>query len=108
MTPPVSFSLLVALAVAQAAPPSQAPGTGPDVALAPDAPAAPSAHDTATYVDLVTIGPGDELWTSFGHTALHVIRVDRTAGTHESTVYNWGDADFGGWDFMWSFFVGKA
>lgn len=77
----------------------------------------PTATDTAaqgaddawvTAIDLLTIGPGAHLWTSFGHTAVTVVRFNRVTKEHQTKVYNWGDADFGGWDFIWSFFRGKA
>jgi hypothetical protein len=88
--------------------PGQAPtpaAAATDTAAAP----APNADDGwKTVIDLVTIGPGDHLWTSFGHTALSVMRFNASTKEYNTTVYNWGDADFGGFGFVWAFFRGKA
>ncbi len=88
--------------------PAAEPVVDPTPGSAPAA--APEAEDSGfvTVVDLITIGPGDHLWTSFGHTAISVMRMNPQTREYESTVYNWGDADFGGWAFMWSFFTGDA
>jgi len=61
-----------------------------------------------TVVDLISIGPGQHLWTSFGHSALMVMRFNPETKENESIVYNWGDADFGGWDFVFGFLRGKS
>ncbi|MCD2422897.1 DUF4105 domain-containing protein [Niabella pedocola] len=62
--------------------------------------------DTAagTYrISVLTCGTGDELYTSFGHTAVRV--VDSLHGT--DIVYNYGTFDFNDPDFYTKFTLGK-
>ncbi len=58
---------------------------------------------TASRIDLVTCGPGKEIFTYFGHSALRVYdpvnRIDK--------VYNYGTFDFNVPNFYWQFVKGK-
>ncbi|MBL4685055.1 MAG: DUF4105 domain-containing protein [Nannocystaceae bacterium] len=53
--------------------------------------AAPSAE---VRIELITVGPGDALFTRAGHAALAVVEA-WPDGREMTTVYNYGDADFG-------------
>ncbi|MBO9620139.1 MAG: DUF4105 domain-containing protein [Niabella sp.] len=54
-------------------------------------------------ISILTCAVGDELYASFGHTAVRV--VDSTAGT--DVVYNYGTFDFNDPDFYTKFTLGK-
>ncbi|HHU35421.1 MAG TPA: DUF4105 domain-containing protein, partial [Bacteroidetes bacterium] len=54
-------------------------------------------------VYLLTCGPGQELYATWGHTALRV--KDLNAGT--DIVYNWGVFDFSTKHFAWKFAKGR-
>jgi hypothetical protein len=54
------------------------------------------------------MGPGEHLWTRFGHSALMVMRNKKGTKQYESKVYNYGDADFDAADFPWRFFRGTC
>lgn len=54
-------------------------------------------------ISVLTCAPGEELYSTFGHTALRVI--DSSAGT--DLVFNWGTFDFGDPDFYTKFVRGK-
>lgn len=54
-------------------------------------------------VYLLTCGPGDEVYSVWGHTALRV--VDKTTGS--DIVYNWGVFDFSTKHFAWKFANGR-
>jgi hypothetical protein len=79
-------------------------------ALAPRAALAESRDEkpVETTIALLTIGPGDPIWTRFGHTALMVIRQRPGEKAYGSKVYNYGAADFGAPGFAWRFFRGTA
>lgn len=93
------------------------------------APARGAADDGWTVsVDLLTMGPGDHLFTRFGHTALLVMRTHKSdracqskrdcpggmycdegrCARFTSQVYNYGDADFDAPGFAWRFFRGTV
>lgn len=54
---------------------------------------------------LLTMGPGDPLYTRFGHAAL---LVEETPGSWAGAVYNYGYTDFRDSDLVWSFLRGRA
>lgn len=54
-------------------------------------------------ISVLTCAPGEELYSTFGHTALRVI--DSSAGT--DLVFNWGTFDFSDPDFYTKFVRGK-
>ncbi|HEX5151357.1 MAG TPA: DUF4105 domain-containing protein [Parafilimonas sp.] len=56
-----------------------------------------------TRISIITCGPGDELYSLFGHTALRII--DSTA--HQDVVYNWGGFTFDPPIFYLKFMRGK-
>ena len=56
-------------------------------------------------VVLLTMGPGEALYTRFGHAAL---LVEQTPGPRGGTVYNYGYTDFRDSDLFWSFLRGRA
>lgn len=62
-------------------------------------------QDSASHlrISLLTVGVGDEIYASFGHTGIRV--VDSTAGT--DIVYNWGTFDGFQEDFELKFMRGK-
>ena len=55
-----------------------------------------------TKVQLLTVGPGEELYASFGHTALIVTQSDGT-----QIIYDWGIFDDTQKDFYPNFAFGK-
>ncbi len=67
------------------------------VLLSTSAAAAPpkTTSDTETEIHLITIGPGDHVLTSGGHSALMVASLkDGQADPAQTRIYNFGDADF--------------
>ncbi len=58
-------------------------------------------EDLEIYV--MTMGPGDLVWSRFGHNAIGI--RDRTAGT--DIVYNWGTFDFQQSNFLLRFVQGR-
>ena len=56
-----------------------------------------------TRVELITVGPGDELYTRFGHTALLVSRNGKPLA-----VYNYGLSDFERPGLFWEFLRGRS
>src|SRR5471030_3046285 len=54
-------------------------------------------------ISLLTCGPGDELYSTFGHTAIRII--DSTRKT--DIVYNYGNFNFDDPDFYMKFVRGK-
>ena len=60
-------------------------------------------ENTDIEVYLLTCGPGQELYATWGHTALRV--KDLNAGT--DIVYNWGVFDFSTKHFAWKFAKGR-
>lgn len=69
---------------------------------------AADADGYVTYLDMLTIGPGDTLWTRFGHTALMVVKQVPGTKRYKSLVYNFGAADFNAKGFLWRFFRGTS
>ena len=63
----------------------------------------PASARGAIEVELLTMGPGDELYTRFGHTAL-LVRSD----DGHSLVYNYGYTDFEARGLVWRFLRGTA
>jgi hypothetical protein len=62
-----------------------------------------SAQDSCNLrISLLTCAPGEELYSTFGHTALRVKNV--SAGT--DTIFNYGTFEFSP-DFYWKFIKGK-
>jgi hypothetical protein len=62
-------------------------------------------------VELLTMGPGEELYARFGHTALRVrpAAADGEAvGGHEDLVYNFGTTDFEQRGLVWRFLRGTT
>ncbi len=76
------------------------------VLLAGSAAAAPEVAETSIH--LITIGPGPLLPARFGHTGLMVMEVRPGQKKFASTVYNFGDADFGTLKFYWQFLRGTV
>ncbi|HFE46563.1 MAG TPA: DUF4105 domain-containing protein [Nannocystis exedens] len=67
------------------------------VLLSTEAAAAPAAtsSDTHTEIHLITIGPGEHVLTSGGHSALMVATLKNgRADPAQTLIYNFGDADF--------------
>ena len=58
---------------------------------------------THTRISILTCGPGDELYSLFGHTAIRIF--DST--THVDVVYNWGGFTFDQPNFYLNFVRGK-
>src|SRR5262245_34413826 len=56
-----------------------------------------------TSIELITIGPGDALYSRFGHTALRVLDPERGL----DVVFNYGYGPFGRPDFLWGFLRGE-
>ena len=54
-------------------------------------------------ISLLTVMPGEELYSTFGHSAL---RITDTV-SHQDIVYNYGTFDFGDPDFYTKFVRGK-
>ena len=54
-------------------------------------------------ISIVTCGPGDELYSLFGHTALRII----DSSAHSDIVYNWGGFTFDQPNFYLKFLRGK-
>jgi Domain of unknown function (DUF4105) len=57
----------------------------------------------STKVSLLTCSPGDELYSTFGHSAVRV--NDPLSGI--DAVFNWGIFDFNTPNFYWKFMTGK-
>lgn len=65
------------------------------------------AQDTSRLqVSLLTCGPGDELYSLFGHSALRVVNKD-TAFPYNDIVYNYGTFNFDDPNFYLKFTQGK-
>ncbi len=59
-------------------------------------------------ISLLTCTPGEELYSTFGHSAFRVIDSSKAFNDDErDIVYNYGTFDFGGWDFYLKFIRGK-
>jgi len=56
-----------------------------------------------TRISIITCGPGDELYSLFGHTALRII----DSAAHSDIVYNWGGFTFDQPNFYLKFLRGK-
>lgn len=64
----------------------------------------PSSADGEAKVDLVTFGPGDALWSRFGHVG---ILVDNP-GWGEELLFSYGYAPFGEPSFIWGYLRGQS
>jgi hypothetical protein len=71
--------------------------------LFPTAHAADSMRQNGLRISILTCGVGEELYASFGHSAIRII--DSARGTDE--VYNYGTFDFSDPDFYSKFTLGK-
>lgn len=60
-------------------------------------------HPAGIRVSILTCSAGEELYSTYGHTAVRII--DSVRGTDK--VYNYGTFDFGDPDFYWKFTRGK-
>lgn len=56
-----------------------------------------------TEVYLITIGPGTEVYSIYGHSALRIVNMAQNS----DLVYNWGTFDFNTKHFVWKFAKGK-
>jgi hypothetical protein len=65
--------------------------------------AAASTPGDSLEIYVMTMGPGDLVWSRFGHNAIGI--RDRRAGT--DIVYNWGTFDFGQSNFLLRFIQGR-
>lgn len=54
-------------------------------------------------ISLLTCSPGNELYSTFGHSALRVI----DSANHSDIIFNYGTFDFNDPDFYWKFTKGK-
>jgi hypothetical protein len=59
-------------------------------------------HDN-TEVYLITCGPGTEIYSIYGHSALRIVNP----GKNTDLVYNWGVFDFSTTNFAWKFAKGR-
>lgn len=55
-------------------------------------------------VELITVGPGDAVWTRFGHVGIRVIDAE----VNRDEVVSFGFAPFDQPDFLWSYLRGEA
>lgn len=60
-------------------------------------------NSTHTRISVITCGPGNELYSLFGHTALRII----DSVNHTDVVYNWGGFTFDQPNFYLKFMRGK-
>lgn len=65
----------------------------------------PAANEPGADLEIyvMTMGPGDQVWSRFGHNAIGI--RDKTAGT--DIVYNWGTFDFQQSNFLLRFVQGR-
>src|SRR5689334_11939395 len=61
------------------------------------------AQDSSLRISLLTCGQGEEIYTTFGHTALRI--TDKKNNT--DLVYNYGTFDFDAPNFIYNFVKGK-
>ena len=66
-------------------------------------PRGPIASGDELRVWLITIGPGDAVWESYGHNAIRVLDTR----TGRDVAYNWGIFDFAQGDFITRFLQGR-
>lgn len=71
--------------------------------VAGQSPAASAVPGEDLEIYVMTMGPGDLVWSRFGHNAIGI--RDRTAGT--DIVYNWGTFDFQQSNFLLRFVQGR-
>ena len=65
--------------------------------------AAASQEEPKAEIYLITCGPGSEIYSMYGHSALRVV----VPGEKSDLVYNWGVFDFNTPNFTWKFAKGK-
>ncbi|MEP7237708.1 MAG: DUF4105 domain-containing protein [Ferruginibacter sp.] len=58
-------------------------------------------------ISLLTCTPGEELYSTFGHSAYRIIDSSRASNDWQDVVYNYGTFDFGGDGFYIKFIRGK-
>jgi len=68
-------------------------------------PASAPASDPPTRIWLITVGPGEDLYTRGGHAGLMVEWTD--AGTYNELVYDFGEADWQSSTLAWDFLMGQ-
>lgn len=68
-------------------------------------PASAPVSDAPTRIWLITIGPGDDLYTRGGHAALMVEWTQE--GTYHELVYDFGEADWDSSTLAWDFLMGQ-
>lgn len=68
-------------------------------------PASAAVSDRPTRIWLITVGPGEDLYTRGGHAALMVEWTD--AGTYNELVYDFGEADWESPTLAWDFLMGQ-
>ena len=59
--------------------------------------------DSTAYAAVLTCGPGDDFYTTFGHSAIRI--CDSASGL--DIVYNYGTFDFNTSNFYWKFACGN-
>lgn len=116
---PTALALALFLLLASDAPADEKTTTPPADADKTASPEEPEKIRWVSSVRLLTIGPGDHLWTRFGHSALLVYRCPQQPGSnpprcdpnskkYESVVFNYGDADFEDPAFEYEFMRGTV
>jgi len=64
---------------------------------------AESQEQATPEIYLITVGPGSEIYSVYGHSALRIVLPEQ----HSDLVYNWGVFDFDTPNFVWKFAKGK-
>ena len=65
--------------------------------------AASSQEQPEAEVYLITCGPGTEIYSIYGHSALRIVIPEKES----DLVYNWGVFDFNAPNFAWKFAKGR-
>lgn len=66
--------------------------------------AAPTIAQDSLRISLITCGPGEEVYSLYGHTAIRVQDIQ----TDEDYIFNYGLFNFHQKGFMWRFMLGKT
>jgi hypothetical protein len=77
--------------------------TGLLIALVFSITAMAQVNTSHTRISIITCGPGEDLYSLFGHTAIRIV----DSATHTDIVYNWGGFTFDQPDFYLKFLRGK-
>jgi len=64
---------------------------------------AESQEQATPEIYLITVGPGSEIYSVYGHSALRIVLPEQQS----DLVYNWGVFDFDTPNFVWKFAKGK-